>query len=442
MTPTTAIHAVPFALRYSRGHWRPLLASLVLLACATVVVASEANPAADPRPKARALRPEPFERTDARLARGRYLAEGIGQCFICHSERDWTVPGAPPKADRKGAGQVMRDDPDGRTVAPNITPDPETGAGNWPDDALARAIREGVGHDGRALHPQMWYASFRRFADEDVASIVAYLRTIPPVRNALPATRMTDERRREIAAGLEPLTQPVPMPDLDSPLARGRYLIAVGDCSGCHTSWYSQRMPGLYAGGNLIERGEHKAFGTNLTPGPSGLAYGADGFIQVIRTGKSGTLSPLMPWVAFRNLDDADLRAMHLTLQRLAPVAHFIHNGLPPTQCPVCLQAHGLGDQNHLDEPKAAAVAAAELESCVGRYRAREGGEILEVKRAGAELRFGDTEQATRLVPQGNDRYAAPGGLLPVHFERDAKGAVVRLVERDVDDYIWDRVRD
>jgi mono/diheme cytochrome c family protein len=442
MSTPPAIDPAPAAPRRSPARWRVLVGSLLLLVCATAVVAVEAIPAADLKPKARALRPEPFERTDARLVRGRYLAEGIGQCLICHSERDWERPGAPPKAGRKGAGQVMRDDPDGRTVAPNITPDRETGAGTWPDDALARAIREGVGHDGRALHPQMWYASFRRFADEDVASIVVYLRTLPPVRNPLPATRMDDAMLREAIAGIEPLAQPVPMPDLASSLARGQYLVAVGDCSGCHTSWYSERMPGLYAGGNLIERGERKAFGTNITPAPSGVAYGADGFIQVIRTGKSGTLSPLMPWIAFRELDDADLRAIHLALQRLAPVAHFMHNALPPTQCPVCLQAHGLGDQNQVDEPKAVAVPVAELASCVGRYRARQGGEVLEVKRAGAGLSFGDAQQATRLVPLGHDRYAAPGGLLPVRFERDPQGAVVRLVEQDVEDFIWDRVRD
>jgi len=419
-----------------------LLRVLAASLCGMAIAASAAEPApaAEARPRARALDPAPFARTDARIARGRYLAEGIGQCFICHSERDWELPGAPPKAGRKGAGQVMRDDPDGRTVAPNITPDRETGAGAWPDDALARAIREGVGHDGRALHPQMWYASFRRFADEDVASIVVYLRTLPPVRNPLPSTRMDPARQREIAAAIEPLTRPVPMPDLSSPLARGRYLIAVADCGGCHTSWYSKRMPGLYAGGNLIERGTRKAFSTNITPGPAGMAYGADAFVQVMRSGKSGTLSPLMPWIAFRELDDGDLRAIHLALQRLAPVAHLIHNALPPTPCPVCLQEHGLGDRNRVEVPTAVAVAPAELDACVGRYRSRERGEVLAVRRAGAGLEFGDDARSTPLVPQGDDRYAAPGGLLPVRFERDAQGRVVRLVEQDVEDYVWDRL--
>ena len=106
-----------------RAPWRALVGALASLCLAPALAAGGPTGAADLLPKARALDPEPFERTDARIARGRYLAEGIGQCFICHSERDWDQPGAPPTAGRKGAGQVMRDDPDGRTVAPNITPD-------------------------------------------------------------------------------------------------------------------------------------------------------------------------------------------------------------------------------------------------------------------------------------------------------------------------------
>ena len=65
----------------------------------------------------------------------------------------------------------------GLVFAPNITPDPETGAGNWTDDQLARAIREGVGHDGRALFPFMPYQDFRFYSDEDLASIIVYLRS-------------------------------------------------------------------------------------------------------------------------------------------------------------------------------------------------------------------------------------------------------------------------
>jgi mono/diheme cytochrome c family protein len=86
-------------------------------------------------PKIRPLTDVTFERTSARLKRGEYLAEGVLQCFVCHTERDWAKPGAPPVAGKKGAGKVWEGKP--WLVASNITPDKETGAGAWTDDMLA-----------------------------------------------------------------------------------------------------------------------------------------------------------------------------------------------------------------------------------------------------------------------------------------------------------------
>ncbi len=66
-------------------------------------------------------------------------------------------------------------------VAPNLTPDRETGIWDWTDDMLARAIREGVAHDGHFLDATiMPYEFYRSMSDEDLASIIVYLRSIPP----------------------------------------------------------------------------------------------------------------------------------------------------------------------------------------------------------------------------------------------------------------------
>ncbi len=59
----------------------------------------------------------------------------------------------------------------------------ETGAGTWTDDMFARAIREGIGHDGRALSEPMYWKTYRELSDEDIASVVVYLRTLTPVKN-------------------------------------------------------------------------------------------------------------------------------------------------------------------------------------------------------------------------------------------------------------------
>jgi mono/diheme cytochrome c family protein len=411
-----------------------------MLALPLLAAILAASGAATPHPAARTLSTKPFERTPERLARGRYLAEGVLQCLICHSERDWDKPGAPPRAGMLGAGQVLRDTPGKRVVAPNITPDRDTGAGAWPDDALARAIREGIGHDGRALHPQMWYRSFRRLSDSDVSAVVVYLRSLPSVKRALPPTQWDPAERAKVAESLKPLKEPVPDPGT-GPLERGRYFVQLADCEGCHTSWYSKRQPGAYAGGNLIERGERKAFSTNITHDPSGVMTDRAGFIQLIRTGKNGTLSPMMPWVVFSHLDDDDLDAIRLVLAGLPPVSHYVNNTLPPTHCPVCLQEHGLGDGNRVVLPEAkATLSAAQMQALAGKYRAREDGAIDTVAVVDGKLYRGEGDERVELVAQSATAFKGEGLLLPLHFELDAKGRAVRMVEDDVEPYIFDRV--
>src|SRR5688572_23612313 len=178
-----------------------LVLTLWLVGCTNAEQAPKArSPAAiaqiSPLPglKLRPLTDRTFERTEARRARGEYLAEGILACAACHSERDWTQPGGPVAPGRAYAGVVWKHEGKTWLVAPNITPEPYTGAGRWSDDMLARAIREGIGHDGRLLHPQMWYRSYRQMSDEDLASVVVYLRSLPPVRNTLPQTVLSEEQ--------------------------------------------------------------------------------------------------------------------------------------------------------------------------------------------------------------------------------------------------------
>src|SRR5262249_45943941 len=158
-------------------------------------------------------------------------------------------PGAPPVEERKGAGHVWWEEKDGtRLVAPNLTPDVETGAGAWSDDMLARAIREGIGHDGRVLHPQMWSRSFRMLTDGDVDAVVVARGAPPPVNRKLKQTRMKPERyaRLEGDEMIGPLAAPNPAPDPADPVAYGKYLVRAADCQGCHTAFEAPMNPGLF----------------------------------------------------------------------------------------------------------------------------------------------------------------------------------------------------
>jgi mono/diheme cytochrome c family protein len=411
---------------------------LFILAFAPVVGSLASEP---PLPRQRPLTDVSFEASAERLDRGRYLTEHLLQCFICHSERNWDEPGAPPVPGRKGAGVVLSERGERRIVAPNITPDVETGAGSWTDDMLARSIREGIGHDGRALFPGMWYRSFAILSDEDLASVVVYLRSIPPVRNVLPATRLLPDELVMIAAAPTPITAPVNGPPPGDRLARGKYLVGLADCVGCHTSWYSQRMPGLLAGGNLIERGSRSAFSSNITPHASGTGYPTDTFITVMRTGKGGSLSGIMPWIVFGGLTDDDLAAIHEFLGNVQPVAHYIGNAGAPRHCSVCGQDHPLGEFNHLETPPSVPLSHAMLERLAGRYRSDEMDVTLTIRRDGRRL-FGreNEDPEIELFAQSEARFLAPGWLVPIEFVIGENGKVQRVYSMEFEPLAFDRI--
>lgn len=109
------------------------------------------------------------------VKRGEYLARA-GDCAACHN-----APGGKPFA-----GGYAFKLPFGTIYSSNITPDKETGIGGWTDEQIAAAITTGKRPDGRQLAPIMNYAAFTYMTKEDVAAVVAYLRSIPPVKNEVP----------------------------------------------------------------------------------------------------------------------------------------------------------------------------------------------------------------------------------------------------------------
>jgi mono/diheme cytochrome c family protein len=391
------------------------------------------------QPRARPLTDRTFERTPERRARGQYLVEGVLQCFMCHAERDAAQPGAPPVAAKRGAGRVLDDTPDYRMVAPNITPDVETGAGSWTDDMLARAIREGIGHDGRALSGPMWWWAFRNLSDEDLASVVVYIRSLPPVRNPLPRRKLPPERERALNAAPRPIDH-VPARDLSDPVARGRYLLRIADCSGCHSAWEAPVNAGFFGGGNDMDG---KIFSLNISPSSSGISYYDDDlFIEVMRTGrvKARALSSIMPWVVFRNMTDDDLKAVLAALRAEPPVNHSVSNVDPPTFCPRCRQKHGLGEMN---KPKAypAFDGRALLDDYAGRYRDRYGG-ITELRRKGdALVVIAEDLPPVEIRPISATEADGDNMPFPIRFVRDREGQVTQFIYPEIDDEVVVRLR-
>ncbi len=390
---------------------------------------------------ARALTDVVYERTAARVERGRYLANAAIGCVICHSERDTAAPGAPPRAGREFSGAILDESPGYRLVAPNLTPDAETGAGTWSDDMLARAIREGVGHDGRGIGGQMWWWSFRQLSDEDVAAIVVYLRSVPPVRNPLPARLLSPERERSRAEEARPLEAPVPQRDLTDIVARGRYLIEIADCAGCHSAWEAPVNAGMFGGGNGIERSGHTAFSANLSPDPTGIGgWTAEIFLGALRNGRGGRLDPIMPWAAYRQMTDDDLRAIYAALRTVPPVRHWVNNVDPPTQCVVCGQEHGLGAMNVAPVLERVAADLGAIEDYTGTFRLA--GDVVEmvVTASGGKLYASEGRPASELVPVAGGVLRGIGLTSPISFERDGSGKVVALLTHDIGVSRWERV--
>ena len=379
----------------------------------------------------------------AAVERGRYLAEGLLLCVICHSERDWDRPGGPPVEGMAAAGRVWWDDEErGRLVAPNLTPDTETGIGRWTDEELVRSIRTGIGRDGRHLHLLAYSDALRHLADRDVEAVIAYLRSLEPIHNPLPETALPEAAQAGLASDRPAEPSPVDL-TVDDPVQRGRALVMLGNCDGCHTAHRAPRRPPLFSGGNLIERDGRAAFSANITPHATGVPYDADAFIEVIRTGKQGTLSPLMPWVAYRKLSDRDLRAVHAFLQTQLPVEHRISNRGERSHCPVCDQRHGMGRLN----PRPA-TQGIELDPTLhtryqGAYRHPRRGITLDVTMGDDGLRIGfQGRRATRLIALSTSRFLAPGLTpRPLRFVLpDDGGPAERLIMENMEPDTLERV--
>ena len=301
----------------------------------------------------RALTTRKFESTPQRVMRGEYLVQHVTPCILCHSEHNFKEPSAPVIQGMLLAGaHIEEQGMPGDVYSPNLTPDPETGAGRWSDDQLSRAIREGIGHDGRALFPMMPYGHFRFMSDEDVAAVVVYLRTIQPVKHQQPSTKLVFPVNYLIKAVPEPLTGPVPEPDRSTPEKRGAYLVQMSTCSDCHSPSddHGNPIPGLdFSGGNVFVGPWGSVASVNITPDASGISYyDKELFIQVMRTGMVGArpLSFVMPTSLFHGMTDDDLCDIFAYLKTLKAVHHRIDNNQPPTYCKLCRQKHGAGDQN------------------------------------------------------------------------------------------------
>jgi mono/diheme cytochrome c family protein len=283
-------------------------------------------------PKARAAPDLRAAASSEAIERGRYLAHHVLGCVSCHSPIDEERPGDFILEGGLLSGREFPVIPEmipGKLVAGNLTPDPETGLGSWTDGEIARAIREGVSRDGRPLFPMMNYGQFRHLTDEDTLAVIAYLRSVPPIRNELPRSVIDFPVSMFIRLAPAPLEEP-PSAWPEESLGRGRLLLKVMGCVDCHTPMERGRpLEGMdLAGGNAFAGPFGVVYAANITSHPaSGIgAYSDEDLKRVFREGRSkdGRSLWVMPWSATMGLYEEDLVALIAALREVAPNPNLV----------------------------------------------------------------------------------------------------------------------
>jgi mono/diheme cytochrome c family protein len=247
-----------------------------------------------------------IDMSKANVARGQHLVVSLGACADCHGENL--------------AGKTVLEDPAlGNFYGRNLT----SGAGgtsDFADEDWVRALRYGLGQDGRSLLI-MPSGGFNSLHDEDLASMIAYLKSLPAVDHEQPEISVGPLGRLLTLAGMFPLfsaepidisaARPEPVPARADP-AYGHYLVKVGGCSDCHGA--------NLAGGSVPGMDASVPHASNLTPGGELVGWTVEDFKKAIREGitPSGrTLSTSMPWQQYGNMNDEELEAIWLYLQSL-----------------------------------------------------------------------------------------------------------------------------
>ncbi|MCA1454199.1 cytochrome c [Bradyrhizobium sp. BRP22] len=253
-------------------------------------------------------------------ARGR-LIFAAGDCASCHAS-----PGQSNRL-RLGGGLALAS-PYGTFRVPNISMDPVDGIGNWQTKDLANALLSGLSPSGSHYYPVFPYASYTHMEPQNVADLMAYLRTLPAVKGRPPAHELASlfSVRRFVGFWKILYFRPGPLepdPARDEKWNRGRYLVeAIGHCAECHSSrdmFGGIKTKTRYAGG---QDPEGAGYYPNITPERIGH-WSEQDLIEMLRSGKTpdhGRVGSSMADVVTNTamLPESDLEAVALYIKSLA----------------------------------------------------------------------------------------------------------------------------
>ena len=273
-----------------------------------------------------------------RLQRGEYLANNVMVCVSCHSPRDWSQYAAPVVKGKLGAGGSVfghEKNLPGEFYPANLTP---YHLGSWTDGEILRAISSGVTRDGKPMFPIMPYHSYAKLDREDLYSVIAYLRTLPPIES--------ESRKSKADFPVNIIMNFMPSdpefserPDTSDKIEYGKYLVTAAACAECHTPLDDGKpVDSLrFAGGMEFKlKSGGYATSSNITPDKqTGIgSWTEEAFVRKFKSFLDpeyqdekiipGSINTEMPWREYAGLKESDLKAMFAYLRSLKPVKHKV----------------------------------------------------------------------------------------------------------------------
>ena len=270
------------------------------------------------------------EATPERLVRGKKLVQLL--CAGCHRN----------DATNKLTGEQMMDAPHefGKIFSQNITQDKTYGIGTWTDGELLYLLRTGIKRDGKFAPPYM--AKLPNMADEDINSVIAFLRSDDPMVAAVDAPDRPCEpaflTKFLCTVAWKPFKMPnhkIEMPDSNNAVAVGKYLVYNLECFVCHSANFKtlnieepEKSAGYLGGGNKPLNREGKEMVTqNITPDKeTGIGdWTAERFVNAVKNGMmEGQPVLRYPMVPYVYLTDKEAKAIFQYLKTVPPIKNKV----------------------------------------------------------------------------------------------------------------------
>jgi mono/diheme cytochrome c family protein len=285
-------------------------------------------------------KPAPKSSSLSQIISGERIVLSRTRCLDCHSQRNWEIFGGPIIKGTEGMGGMVFNKEFGAVpgvvYARNITP---AGIGDWSDEELMRAITQGITKKGDTLYPIMPYVYYNKMAKDELADVVAYIRSLKSVEN------IVSERKLNISASS---AYPISMinqnidnnrkPSEFDKVKYGEYLVTTAGCANCHTPLNAKReyqFDKIFAGGFRFKHEKFTAISANITPDPeTGIGnWSEELFLTKFKDYRDpsfynfnpGRKNTFMPWLSFSQMDDYDLKSIYAYLRTIKPISNKVN---------------------------------------------------------------------------------------------------------------------